>query len=178
MKKIVILFLILTAFSCQTIKVSYDYDRQAELTKYKTYKLSDATLNLGVKQLNRERIINAVENEMAAKGFSKSDTPDLIVDVTVAGVEKQTATATTTTSGAYGYRGWRYGGGFATTQIDYDSYLEGTMVITFVDAAQEKIVWQGSGTKTLVENASPEKREENINKAVKRILESYPPAMR
>ena len=153
MKKILILLLSLATFSCATVKVSYDYDRQAELTNYKTYKLSDGTLNMGVQQLNRDRIIKAVENEMASKGFSKSENPDLLVDVTVAGVEKQTATATTTATGAYGYRGWRYGGGFATTQVNYDNYVEGTMVITFVDASEEKIVWQGRRTKTLNESA-------------------------
>jgi hypothetical protein len=177
MKKISILFLTIVVFACQTIKVSYDYDRQADLTKYRTYKLSDETLNLQIQQLNRDRIINAVENGMAAKGFSKSENPDIIVDINLASEEKQTATATTTGS-YYGsrYRGWNYGSGFSTTQINYDKYVEGTLVITFVDAKKEQIVWQGSGTKTLIENASAEKRDENINKAVQQILNNYPPA--
>lgn len=177
MKKISILLLVITAFACQTIKVSYDYDRRADLTVYKTYKLSDETNNLKIQQLNRDRIISAVENEMTAKGFSKSENPDIIVDINVASEEKQTATATTTGS-YYGsrYRGWNYGSGFSTTQINYDNYVEGTLVITFVDAAKEQIVWQGSGTKTLIENASAEKRDENISKAVQQILNNYPPA--
>ncbi len=175
MKKILLITLTIAAFACSTVKVSYDYDRQADIEKYKTYKLSDETLNMKVQQLNRDRIISAVEKELTSKGFIKSDNPDIIVDINVKGVEKQTATATTTGS-VYGYRGWRYGSGFATTQVNYDNYIEGTMVITFVDAAQEKIVWQGSGTKTLNEDANLEKREENINKAVQRILMNYPPA--
>lgn len=177
MKKISVLLLVITAFACQTIKVSYDYDRQADMTVYKTYKLSDETNNLKIQQLNRDRIISAVENGMAAKGFIKSENPDIIVDVNVASEEKQTATATT--SGSYygsRYRGWNYGSGFSTTQINYDNYVEGTLVLTFVDAKKEQIVWQGSGTKTLIENASAEKREENINKAVQQILSNYPPA--
>lgn len=176
MKKISILLLAIAAFACQTIKVSYDYDRQAELTKYKTYKFSDETMNLKIQQLNRDRIIKAIENEMAVKGFSKSEKSDIIVDVNVAGEEKQTATATTTGS-YYGsrYRGWNYGSGFSSTQVNYDKYVEGTMIITFVDAAEQRIVWQGTGTKTLVENASAEKRDQNINEAVQQILKNYPP---
>lgn len=176
MKKISILILAITAFACQTIKVSYDYDRQADLNGYKTYKLSDETNNLKIQQLDRDRIIKAVENEMAVKGFSKSQSPDIIVDINVASEEKQTATATTTGS-YYGsrYRGWNYGSGFSTTQINYDKYVEGSLVITFVDSKKEQIVWQGSGTKTLVENASAEKRDENINNAVQKILNNYPP---
>jgi hypothetical protein len=175
MKKYLILLLLVTTFSCATIKISSDYDRQADFSKYKTYQLSNDTQNLPIQQLNRDRIIAAIENEMAAKGFSKSDNPDLIVDVNITGKEIQTATATTTGGYGYGYRRWGYSGGFSTTQINYDQYTEGTMIITFVDASVEKIVWQGTGTKTLVENASTEKREKNINYAVQQIINKYPP---
>ena len=177
MKKYLILLLFITTFSCAAIKISFDYDRQADFAKYKTYLISDETQNLQIQQLNRDRIIAAVENEMASKGFSKSDNPDIIVDVNITGKEIQTATATT--SGGYGYgygyRGWGYGSGFSTTQINYDQYTEGTMIITFVDASAKKIIWQGTGTKTLVENASAEKREKNINYAVQQIFYKYPP---
>lgn len=175
MKKYLILLLAISTFSCATIKISSDFDRQADFLKYKTYQLSNDTQNLPIQQLNRDRIIAAVENEMAAKGFSKSDNPDIIVDVNITGKEIQTATATTTGGYGYGYREWGYGGGFSTTQINYDQYTEGTMIITFVDASAEKIVWQGTGTKTLVENASTEKREKNINYAVQQIFYKYPP---
>ena len=50
------------------------------------------------------------------------------------------------------------------------------MVITFVDSGIEKIVWQGIGTKTLLDNVSAEKRAQNINSAVQQILGKYPPA--
>jgi hypothetical protein len=176
MKKYLILLLSITIFSCATIKISSDFDRQADFSKYKTYQLSNETQNLQIQQLNRDRIIAAVENEMAVKGFTKSDNPDIIVDVNITGKEIQTATATTTGGYGYGYRGWGYGGGFSTTQINYDQYTEGTMIITFVDVSEEKIVWQGTGTKTLVENASAEKREKNINYSVQQIISKYPPS--
>lgn len=178
MKKFVILFLVLATFGCATMKINYDYDRQSDFARYKTYQLSQESYNLPIQELNRNRVIKAVENEMAAKGFTKSDNADIIVDVNVAGKEIQTATATTSGSayGRYGgYRGYRYGGGFATTQIDYDKYTEGTMVISFVDSSEKKIVWQGTGTKTLIENVKAEKREANINDAVQQILNNYPP---
>ena len=43
-----------------------------------------------------------------------------------------------------------------------------------VDNSSQKIVWQGRGTKTLVENASPEKREANINNGVAEIFTKFP----
>jgi hypothetical protein len=90
-------------------------------------------------------------------------------------------TATATSSGGYGgygfgYGRWGYGGGFSTTQINYDKYVEGTLFITLVDKADQKIVWQGTGKKTLDENSSAEKREKNIDYAVTQIFTNYPPA--
>ena len=59
--------------------------------------------------LNKNRILSAVETELAAKGFSKAESnPDVMIDVKLKGEQKQTATANT--SGGYGY-GYRYGWG-------------------------------------------------------------------
>jgi hypothetical protein len=44
-----------------------------------------------------------------------------------------------------------------------------------IDKAGQKVIWQGTGTKTIDEKASPQKREENINYAVKQIFSNYPP---
>ena len=175
MKKYLILLLSLVTFSCATMKISYDYDRQSDFSEYKTYTLSEESYKLPIQQLNLDRLIKSVETEMNAKGFTKSDNADIIVDITVTGQQVQTATATTT-GNVYGYRRWGYGGGFSTTQVNYDQYTEGTLILSFVDTSTNKIVWQGTGTKTLLENVSPEKREQNINYAVQQVLKNYPPA--
>lgn len=176
MKKFLFVCVIALLTACSSLKVTYDYDSQADFTKYKTYAFSDDALKLPVQQLNRDRILKAIEAEMAAKGFSKSDNPDVLVDVHVKAEQKTEATATTTGGGMYGGP-WRYGygGGFSTTQINYNQYVEGTLFVNLVDKTSEKIVWQGRGTRTLDENTSPEKRESNINYAVKQIFSKYPP---
>jgi len=173
MKKYVLIPFLLVVMACSTMKVTYDYDKQVDFAKFKTFTFSEETMNLGIDQLNRDRILKAVETELAAKGFSKSENPDAIVDIFIKGEKIQTATATTTGYGGR-YR-YGYGGGFSTTQIDYDTYIEGTMFIILVDKSTQKIVWQGTGVKTIDENASPEKREKNINYSVKQIMTNYPP---
>ena len=57
---------------------------------------------------------------LGQKGFTKSENPDVLIDLKLTAQTKQTATANT--SGGYGY-GYRYGwgGGFSTTTINYDS---------------------------------------------------------
>ena len=67
--------------ACSSIKTAFDYDRQVDFTKYKTYKLTEDDLGATINQLNRERVLSAVKNELLTKGFSESDNPDLLVDV-------------------------------------------------------------------------------------------------
>lgn len=174
MKKLLLLPVLLIFIACSTVKIGFDYDKQADFSKYKTYSISEETMKMPLNQLNRDRIISAVEAEMAAKGFTKSEKPDAILDIRIKGEEVQTATATTS-GGGYGHYRWGYGGGFSTTTVNYDKYVEGTLFVTLVDRATEKIVWQGTGTRTLDENANAQKREENINYAVNQIFTNYPP---
>ncbi len=177
MKKLLLIPVLFAFIACSSVKVGFDYDKTADFSKYKTYTLSEETMKMPINQLNRDRLISAVETQMAAKGFTKSDNADIILDLRIKGEEVQTATATTTGGygAGYGYGRWGYGGGFSTTQVNYDKYVEGTLFVTMIDKATEKIVWQGTGTKTLEENASAEKREQNINYAVTQIFTKYPP---
>lgn len=176
MKRIVLVFLVAVMAGCSSVNISSDFDKQADFSKYKTYVFSEEALKLPVGDLNRDRILKAVEAELTAKGFSKSDSPDVIVDLNVKAEQKMDATATSTGPGYYGGP-WRYGygGGFSTTQINYNEYIEGTLFVNMVDKSTEKIVWQGRGTKTLDEDADADKREKNINYAVKQIFTKYPP---
>lgn len=162
--------------SCSSLKIGSDFDSQNDFTRYKTYNFTPESLNLGINSLNRDRLLRAIETEMAAKGFSKAENPDVLIDLHVKAEQKVDATATTTPTYGYG-RPWRYGygGGFSTTQINYNEYIEGALFVNMVDAASEKMVWQGRATNTIDEDATPEKREKNINYAVKQVFTKYPP---
>jgi hypothetical protein len=178
MKKLFLPVLILIiAASCSTIKVSSDYDKTAGFPAYKTYAFTQEALNIGLDDLNKGRLLKAIETELSLKGFTKSDAPQVLIDVKIKGEQKQTATAST--SGGYGAGyGYRWGGGFSTTTINYDSYTEGTLFVDMIDAAKKQLVWQGRGVKTIEPDASADKREKNINYAVKQIFTKYPPVIK
>jgi hypothetical protein len=170
MKKLAIFLFAVTA--CSSITVTYDYDKTVDFNKYKTYAYTEETKKLPVSDLDRDRLMKAVDAELAARGLTKSDNPDALVDLQVKAKERTEATATNT-GGMYGGRyGW--GAGVSTTNIDYNTYVDGTLFVNVVDKASEKLVWQGRGTKTLDEHASAEKKEGNINTAVKMIFAKYP----
>jgi hypothetical protein len=179
MKKILLLILVaVVVTSCSSVKISSDFDKTVNFSAYKTYAFTTEALSLAVNDLNKNRLFTAIETELAAKGFTKKETnPDVWIDIKLKGEQKQTATATNS-GGGYGYGyGYRYGwgGGFSTTTINYDTYVDGTLFIDMIDAAKKQLVWQGRGTKTLEPDANQQKREKNINYAVKQIFVKYPP---
>ena len=64
MKKIILFFavgLVLVLPSCSSITVSYDYDKTANFNAYKTYAYTPEALSLAVGDLNRDRIIAAID---------------------------------------------------------------------------------------------------------------------
>jgi len=184
MKNTIICLVLMAAItSCSSIKVSTDFAKEAPFASYKTFNFSPHADSLPVNQINKDRVFGAIVTELTAKGLTKSDSPDLWVDINIMVEKKQTATATTSGNGGYyggGYRGGYggYGGGFSTTTIDYDTYLDGTLFFDLIDASKNQLVWQGRVTGTINEEASAAKREKNINYGVKQVFGLYPPVIK
>lgn len=175
MKKLILLLVSgLLAASCSSVKVSSDFDREADFASYKTYAFTKEAGELPIDDINRKRIMDAVSAELAGKGFQKSDQPDVWIDLNLLTARRQSATATSTPMYGPGYRyGW--GGGFSTTTINVDNYVEGTLFVDMIDASKKQMVWQGRAMGTINPDISTEKREANIKSAVKEVFKAYPP---
>ncbi|MBK7650892.1 MAG: DUF4136 domain-containing protein [Flammeovirgaceae bacterium] len=63
MKNLLILFVLLSMAACSSIQVSYDYDKSADFTKYKTYDYTEETKSLGGSsgQLIKQRLLSSVD---------------------------------------------------------------------------------------------------------------------
>jgi Domain of unknown function (DUF4136) len=161
-------------------KTSYDYDKSANFATYKTYALKDGT-KVG-QPLIDDRIVAAIEAQLAAKGLKKVDAnPDVfVVYHTAFDKQKDISTFSSGYGGGYGGYGWRYGGAWAggtsTTQVR--DILIGTLVIDLADAAKGQMVWRGMGVKEVDTQAKPEKRDKSINNAVTKIFKNYPPKVK
>lgn len=158
---------------CSTISVNQDYDPAYDFSKLKTFGFIPITEEAGIDQLNATRLGDAIKSDLTAKGYTLSEKADFGIALFFT---KDTKTSIQSTGGygygyGYGYRG--YGGmGGSTYVTEYD---QGTLVIDFVDMAKQELVWRGVGTGVLDENPSVEQRTENINNAVTKILEQFPP---
>lgn len=51
----------------------------------------------------------------------------------------------------------------------------GTLVLNMYDPTQRQLVWTGTATKTIDGNKDPEKIQKNLNKAMQKLLKSFPP---
>ena len=158
-------------------KVSYDYEKSANFAAFKTYALKDGT-KVG-QPLIDDRIVAAIEQELAAKGLTKVDAnPDVfVVYHTSFDKQKDISTFSSGYGGGYGPYGWGWGGGWAggTTTTQVRDILMGTLVIDIADAKKKQLAWRGMGTKEVDMQAKPEKRDKSITNAVKKIFKNYPP---
>jgi Domain of unknown function (DUF4136) len=158
-------------------KVTYDFDKSADFATYKTYALKDGT-KVG-QPLIDDRIVAAIDTELAAKGFKKVDAnPDVFVVYHVAfDKQKDISTYSSGYGGGYGAYGWGWGGGWgggtSTTQVR--DILIGTLVIDMADAKTGQLAWRGMGVKEVDTQAKPDKRDKSISKAVNKIFKNYPP---
>jgi hypothetical protein len=159
-------------------KTTYDFDKTAPFAQFKTYSMQDGTPTKN--ELIDKRIVAAIETQLAAKGLVRNDAaPDVFVVFHVAFDEQKDISSFSTGPmyGAYGY-GWGGGWGTTTTDVRVRDILVGTIAIDLIDARKKQMAWRGLGTKEINTTAKPEKRDENINKAIAKIFKNYPPKVK
>lgn len=152
--------------ACNTVKVNYDFDRNTDFNGYKTYNFHQKGIEkLEVNDLDKRRILGAIEAEMTAKGFIKSDQPQLYINVLASSKDKVSID-----NGGYygGYWGPYYGGASRVYQ-----YTSGTIIIDIIDDQKNILVWQGSGSGLNVSNLNS--KADDIPKAIQEILVNFPP---
>jgi hypothetical protein len=161
-------------------KTSYDYEKTANFAAFKTYAHKQGT-PVG-QSLIDDRIVAAIETQLAAKGLTKATgEPDVFVVYHMAfDKEKDISTYSSGYGGGYGAYGWGWGGGWAggTTTTQVRDILIGTLVVDIADAKKGQLVWRGMGVKEVNTQNNPEKRDKSINNAVQKIFKNYPPKVK
>ena len=170
--KLIAIILIYSLNSCSSISVYNDYDKNADFSQYKTYAFHKRGIDkVQISELDKKRILNAIDLELSKKGMVKSENPDLLINIFTK--ERERIDVSQFNMG-WGY-GWGWGwnpylwGGqnFVTTST------EGTLIIDLIDSRKKELVWEGEGIGYLTQNR--ELKEKNINEFVAKILAQYPP---
>lgn len=152
--------------SCASVSVSTDYDKQAPFDSYKTFAFYKPGIDkVKISDLDKKRILRAIEKEMLNKGFSKSENPDLLVNINTS-TEKNINVYNAGIG--YGWGPW-YGG----VNRHVSSSTNGVLYIDLINSVDKQLIWQGRGSGYLTHNI--EKKDARTQEFVTKILEKYPP---
>ena len=162
--------------------IETDYDHTVDFSQFRTYAFFNP---MGIENPNYSSIYgsifrDAISKEMESRGYTKSDNPDLLINVSG---RLQDKTKVTTTSdpymsgGYYGYRRGAYGawGGYGYgTQTHVSNYTEGTVNVDMVDRAQKRMVWEGVAVGRVNEKRTNDETRTNIYAGIQEMFAGYP----
>ncbi|MEM5540989.1 DUF4136 domain-containing protein [Olleya sp. AS48] len=168
--------LLLIAFtSCSSVKVAADYDKAVDFNNYKTFAFFKSGIDKAeINDIDKRRILRAIESELLAKGYTKSQNPDLLVSIFTKSNQRVDVYNNNWGVGAWGWGGPRWGWGW-NMQPTVSTTTQGVLYVDLIDANKKELVWQGQGTGYLSKNV--DKKEERIKEFVTKIMEKYPPGM-
>jgi hypothetical protein len=69
--------------------------------------------------------------------------------------------------------GGRWGGGMASATQSTISI--GSLVIDMYDPGTKELVWTGTASKSIDPSSNQQKNQNNLNKAMAKLLKNYPP---
>jgi len=158
--------------SCSSVRVNSDYDKKANFGSYKTYAyLKSAVDKVAISDLDKKRILRSIDDAMATKGMTKSETPDLLVSI----FTKESERVDIYNNSGFSW-GWSPYWGMGVGYTNVYSTPEGTLYIDLIDAKTKELVWQGEGSGYLTKDT--EQKDARIKEFVDKILAQYPPGVK
>lgn len=174
-KLITVVCLSVLAAACSPMfDVSYTSDPEANFKAYVTYDLMDneafdltpsaAAEFAGRRKVMEEELVKALHTYMQAEGFKLDENnPDILVAYYV-GVRGEIFVA---------QFGFDYND--VSSPAAVETVQDGSMRIDLVDTETKKVAWSGSGHGAVNRDPTEDMIRKNVDRAVKKILEQYPP---
>jgi len=171
--KIFALLLLVVTYSCVSVKVTTDYDSKTDFSTFKTFAFYKKGIEkVDLSDLDKRRILHAIEKQLLEKGMTKSSNPDVLVNIFTKSKEK----IDVYDNSYYGWYPWYYGYGFyGRGYNNVSKSTEGTLFIDIIDATKKELAWQGIGVGVLNFTDNKAKKEERIKEFVLEIMKRYPP---
>ncbi len=180
LKTLSLIALLVVVSSCTSVRVAADYDKNANFGEYKTFAFFKTGIDKAeISDLDKRRILRAIEAELLAKGLTKSEKPDLLVSLFTKSQQRVDVYNNSWGYGGWGWAGWGPGWGMGPgwgwgwNQPSVSTSTQGVLYIDLIDSNKKELVWQGMGTGYLSRNM--EKKEARIKEFVTEIMTKYPP---
>src|ERR1700724_3020609 len=160
------LALLLAATAAFPREVTTDYDHHADFSRYKTYSWAKVeTAN----SLWDERVKDAIEKELAAKGWTQVPGGG-DVSIVAVGTTHERETLETFYTGL----GWHWRGfGDAITEVR--PYRVGTLVVDMFDSSNMRLIWCGTASDGVA--SKPYKGIKELEIDGHKMFEHFPPSM-
>ncbi|TDE11597.1 DUF4136 domain-containing protein [Dyadobacter psychrotolerans] len=171
--------LILFALGCLFLSCSSSYktlkseqEENFRLSDYSTFGFYDIEAQGDTNSKNFEKNIGLIKQAIALnlrqKGLNEAQDPEIRINIAIlVKEEEQTRQTDFRTDGLPRYMGQRRYS-WKSEEVVVGTYREGTMLIDFVDAASNKMVWKG-GSKGVLSQSGKD-FSEKINQAVSEIF--------
>jgi hypothetical protein len=151
-----ITFFLLIASSALSQHVDCEFSNRVDFSKFKTYKWVIFKNAAPIDKLTDEQIKAALDAALARKGLTNvnSDgTADLLIGYQTSELKDEE---------------------FSHQEAPQEIYA-GDLAIDMYTPADHHLVWREVASKTLDPKAKPEKRQKNLDKAVAKLVNNYPP---
>lgn len=172
MKRLVgfsLLLLVLLLSSCSSVRVVSDFDKEVDFSNYQTYAFHKPSVDAAkISDLDKRRILRAIDYELTEKGMVKSEDPQIII-----GIYTKEQERVDIYQGYYNWGWYPYYHPFGPSS-HVSKTTQGTLFIDILDAKTKNLIWQGIGYSDLV-TGDMERKEKRINEIVAKILAVYPP---
>jgi hypothetical protein len=149
--------------------VTYDYDRGANFTDYRTYAWTRGTELTD--ELNHTRVVRAIDAALVAKGLARVErgaNPDVLVAYHASFDKSLEISGSTHGWGPFGVGGDRFG------SARVQPVLVGTLVVDISDARTGAIVWRSLASSDVKPTDKPESRDRKVAKATEKMFRNYP----
>ncbi|HKI11178.1 MAG TPA: DUF4136 domain-containing protein [Candidatus Acidoferrum sp.] len=152
---------------------TYGFARDADFSKYKTYKWVSIESAQYLDELTADQVLGTLETELAKKGLtqSKSDKADLYIGYQIAGGSVKQLNH-------YDIGSQYEPPAAATAETAGDAAItvhSGPLVLYMYDAAKKQLVWWSVLPNAIDANADPDKKQKHLDKAIAKLLKDYPP---
>ena len=155
-------------------KIRSQTDPAANFASYRTFGFLDESTGAtpAYSSFVSQYLKKAVTREMQARGITKSENPDLLVNFNL--VSKDKVQVTQSPSAYYGYRrGYSWGGMGMGTSTDVSNYTEGTLNVDVIDKSKMQLVWEATAIGRITDKAL-EHPEPAVNRVVTQVFEKFP----
>jgi hypothetical protein len=159
---------IVFAMAAFAADISTDYNHHTDFGRYHTH----SWISVQAGGLWQDRIMEAVDSQLAAKGWTKV-TSGGDAAVSAFGRVKEQDTIETFYNGYPGW-GWRGWAGIGTTTTEVIPEKVGNLTVDIFDGSTKQLIWRGRAANS-VTSSKPEKNEHKMDEAVHKMFEHFPP---